>query len=198
MEAGWSVEDVGLAITIAWALWSNRNKMFHGKPRKAGVKLVDWCKSYLDEYWAANKVSVNPPNHLEVAWTPPTFPSYKVNVDAARFMAQKAVGVGVIIRDHEGNFIAGLSQIFHAPLGTVEAEGKAFEAGIIFAKQMGIRDLVLEGDSLIVVQALKQVSNAPLTVSSLIYGILAECNDFRKVCFSHVKRQGNRPAHLLA
>ncbi|XP_075651545.1 uncharacterized protein LOC142622019 [Castanea sativa] len=137
MESGWSVEDVGLAITIAWALWSNRNEMFHGKPRKA-------------------------------AWTPPTFPSYKVNVDAARFMAQKAVGAGVIIRDHEGNFIAELSQKFHAPLGTVEAEGKAFEAGILFAKQMGIRDLVLEGDSVIVVQALKQVSNAPSTVSSLI------------------------------
>ena len=42
------------------------------------------------------------------------------------------------------------------------------------------------------------VLNAPSTVSSLIYGMLAECNEFRKVSFSHVEWQGNRPAHLLA
>ncbi|XP_030947476.1 uncharacterized protein LOC115971614 [Quercus lobata] len=185
------MEDIDLAITIAWALWYNRNEVIHGKPRKAGLKLVDWCKNYLDEYWSANRTSVNPPAHLEVAWSPSNFPSYKVNVDAARFMAQKAVG---------------LSKKFHAPLGIIEAEAKAFEAGIIFAKEVGIRDLVLdglkdlvlEGDSLFVVQALKQVSNAPSTVSSLIYGMLAECNEFRKVSFYHVKRQGNKPAHLLA
>ena len=63
---------------------------------------------------------------------------------------------------------------------------------------MGIRDLVLEGDSSIIVQALKQVSNAPSTVSSLIYGMIIEYNEFRKVSFSHFKRQGNMPTHLMA
>ena len=59
-------------------------------------------------------------------------------------------------------------------------------------------ETVLEGDSLIIVQALKQVSNAPSTIFSLIYEMIAECNEFRKVSFSHVKWQGSRPAHLLA
>ena len=155
--------------------------MIHGKPRKAGLMLVDWCKSYLEEYWSANRTSLNSSTHLEVTWPPPNYPSYKVNVDATRFTAQKAVGAGVIIQYLEGKFIAGLSKKFHAPLGIIEAEAKAFEAGIIFAKEVGIRDLVLEGDSLIIVQALKQCSNAPSIVSSLIYGMLAECSEFRKV-----------------
>ena len=34
-----------------------------------------------------------------------------------------------------GNFIAGLSKKIHAPLGTIKAEAKAFEVGIIFAKK---------------------------------------------------------------
>ena len=91
------MEDIGLAITIAWALWYNKNEVIHGKPRKAGLKLVDWCKNYLDEYWFANRTLSNPSTHLEVTWFPPNYPSYKVNVDAARFKAQKAASAGVII-----------------------------------------------------------------------------------------------------
>lgn len=72
---------------ILVALWYNKNEVIHGKPRKAGLKLVDWCKNYLAEYWSANRTSVNPPAHLEVALSPSNFPSHKVNVDAARFMA---------------------------------------------------------------------------------------------------------------
>ena len=30
LDADWSMEDVGLAITIAWALWSIRNDVIHG------------------------------------------------------------------------------------------------------------------------------------------------------------------------
>ena len=42
----------------------------------------------------------------------------------------------MVVRDHEGNFIAGLSKKIHALLGAVEVEAKAFEAGIFFAKAL--------------------------------------------------------------
>ena len=112
-------------------------------------------------------------------------------MDVVVFLPQKAASVGVIIHDHKGNFITGLSRKIHSPLGTIEA-------GIIFAKEVGIRDFVLEGDSLVIVQALKECSLARSSISALVYGMLAECNDFRNVGFSHVRRQDNRPAHLLA
>ena len=99
-----------------------------------------------------------------------------------------AASVGVIIHDHKGNFIAGLSKKIHAPLGTIEVEAKAFEARIIFAKEVGIRDFV---------QALKECSLAQSSASALVYGMLAECNEFRNVGFSHVRWQDNRLAHLL-
>ena len=74
-------------------------------------------------------------------------------------------------------FIAGLSKKIHAPLGIIEAEAKAFETGINFAKEVGIREFVLEGDSLTItiVQALKECSPALSSVSNLVYGMLAEC-----------------------
>ena len=83
-------------------------------------------------------------------------------------------------------------------MGIIDSEAKAFETGIIFAKEVGIREFVLEGDSLTTIQALKECSPAPSYVSNMVYGTLAECNEFRNVSFSHVRRQGNRPTHLLA
>lgn len=55
-------------------------------------------------------------------------------------MKQKAVGVGVVIRDSEGRL--------EAALGAAEVEAKAFEVGLLFAKEVGVRDVVLEGDSI--------------------------------------------------
>ena len=44
---------------------------------------------------------------LESKWLPPIGPSYKVNVDRAMFEIKIEASVGVVIRDHEENFIAG-------------------------------------------------------------------------------------------
>ena len=124
-------------------------------------------------------------------------PFNKVNVDGAVFGKQKEAG-GVVIRDHEGNFIAGLSKKFKAPLGDIAVEAKAFETGITFAKEVGILDFVLEGDSLTIVNALCEKTSAPSSVASLIYGIQAGSIDLRNVYFSHVCRSWNLPTHLLA
>lgn len=61
---------------------------------------------------------------------------------------------------------------------------------------MGFRDLVLEGDSLIIVHALCENSLAPSSVAPLIYGVLAASYEFDNVIFSHVCGQGNKPTHL--
>ena len=56
----------------------------------------------------------------------------------------------------------------------------------------------MESDSLIMVQALNGTSVPPSAVSAVVQGILDLSSSFRRVEFSHIKRQGNRPAHVLA
>lgn len=58
-------------------------------------------------------------------------------------------------------------------------------------------ELVLEGNSFIVYRALTIISPSPTSVAPIIYGIGATFHDFHFVVFSHVYRQGNKPAHLL-
>ena len=43
-----------------------------------------------------------------------------------------------------------LSKKIDAPLGPLEIEAKAFEVGLQFTKDVGIHDLILEGDSLVI------------------------------------------------
>lgn len=86
----------------------------------------------------------------------------------------------------------------HAPLGVLEAEAKAFEAGIIFVKDVGVQDIILERDSMIMYRALTELSPPPQSVASIVEGILEIVREFRSVQFSHTRRQGNIPAHILA
>ena len=86
----------------------------------------------------------------------------------------------------------------HAPLGPLEAEAKAFEAGLQLAWDLGCQSVILEGDSLVMVRALCGQSIPPSSVDAVCLGMQQTSLEFHSVTFSHVRRQGNRPAHILA
>ena len=132
-------------------------------------------------------VSPHLPPDLNATWVPPTSSFYKVNVDRAVFSSQKEDDVWVIIRDDKGLVVAALSKKM----------ARAFEASIQLAKDVGIHELVLEGDSIIVYRALTSISPSSASVAPIIYGIGATSHDFHFVVFFHVCRQGNKPADLL-
>ena len=91
-----------------------------------------------------------------------------------------------MIRDHVGKVTTTLSKIVHQPLGPLEIEAKAMEEGVTFAWDVGIRDVIFERDSKIVFDALMGLGFPPVAVSNILVKV------------SHVKRQGNRSAHILA
>ena len=84
-----------------------------------------------------------------------------MNIDGAVFSKRKQAGARVVIRDGDGEMTAALSKQWGFPLGAIEAEAKAWEAGILFARDVGIRDVEFEGDSLEVCNALKGLTSPP-------------------------------------
>ena len=56
----------------------------------------------------------------------------------------------------------------------------------------------MEGDSLNVVRALQGLSLPSFSVMPIIYGIQSSTHNVRKVLFSHVYKNENKPAYLLA
>ncbi|XP_023878480.2 uncharacterized protein LOC111990943 [Quercus suber] len=155
---------------------------------------------YLAEYGAAMELIdleepvVEPP----ATWTPPRNGWFKINVDGAIFSKQKNEGIGVLIRDEWGRVEAAMSKKIEAPLGSVEVEAKALEAGLMLARDVGLQEVVLEGDSLSLINALCGIAPPPAFVEPIVMGVWDLCREFRRTAFSHVCRQGNKPAHLLA
>lgn len=104
----------------------------------------------------------------------------------------------MVIQNEDGQFKAAPSKKLMASLGAVEAEVKAFEAGLLLAKDLGFHHIALEGDSMIIHNALCEKSPPPASVVVVIVGMQELCKDFIRIEFTHVRRQGNIPAHLLA
>ncbi|XP_075663293.1 uncharacterized protein LOC142632853 [Castanea sativa] len=133
-----------------------------------------------------------------MTWSPPPRTLFKINVDGVVAKANKKAGVGVIVRDDLGRVEAALCRNLNAPLGPIEIESKAIEARLLFAQDIGIQDIVVESDSLIMAQVLNGTLALPSAVLAVVQGIMDLSKGFHRVEFSHVKRHGNRPAHLLA
>ena len=64
-----------------------------------------------------------------------------------------------------------------------------FEVGLQFAKDFGIREFIIEGDSLVLGNALQELSPPLSSLSALVYGFRAIIHEFRQVDISHVHRR---------
>ena len=90
-------------------------------------------------------------------------------MDGAVFATHKSTRVGILIWDEDGKLVGACSKKLLAPLGAVEAKTKAIELGLQFVKDMIIQEFVLESNSLILVNALKEVLPPPIAIVALVY-----------------------------
>ena len=94
--------------------------------------------------------------------------------------------------------MATLSRRFYQPLGPLEIEVKAMEVWVSFAWDGGLKDVVFECDSKTVADTLLGWYTPLVVVSNILARVALKLLDFRSIKVSHVKHQGNIPAHILA
>ena len=69
-----------------------------------------------------------------------------------------------------------------------QLQQKAWEVGILFARDVGIRDVEFEGDPLEVCNALQGLTSPPSSVANVLSGFLNLVSHFRQWKVSHIKR----------
>ena len=95
--------------------------------------------------------------------------------------------MGVIIRDSTCQVETTMSKRLPIPLGPLESEAKAFEEGVLFAWDVGVRKVVFVSNSKIIIVALQEVGKPLTTICNIIEGIPQKLQDFRRVQVNHVK-----------
>ena len=128
---------------------------------------------------------------------PPRNEFLKINYDGATFLKENKSGIGVVIRDGDGEVIASCSKLLHQAYSSREVEAMAAVTALSLALDIGVQQAILEGDSLEVFEAQR------MTVSLAPFGLFIDevkslSSQFVKLLYSHTLREGNSLAHGLA
>ncbi|XP_023889006.1 uncharacterized protein LOC112001074 [Quercus suber] len=191
-------ELLELVVTIAWCMWYTRNKARHGTTRQSSQEIIYKAQNMIESYQLARLAKPHHKEPADIEWTPPNFSWYKINIDAVVFAVSKSVGIGVVVRDHEGSVVVALSKRMPLPLVPLEAEAKAMHEAVTFAKDVGLQDVIFETTSTILSTALNDISTAPTSIDIIIQDTHHSLQAFRRTQIQHVKQIGNKPAHTLA
>ena len=119
-------------------------------------------------------------------------------MDGAVFKETNSCGIGVVIRNDQGQIMGAMSKRLNLPLGAVEVEAKAFEEGLRLAGDLGLNQVILEGDAQSVTNALLGTSLPPSSIQRLIAGASRWKQWVQVWSVSYVRRDGNGAAHVMA
>ena len=182
------------AIT-AWKIWNNRNSFKHEGLCKQPKQIAVEARNYTEECRQTDPTANGIQVRTKTCWQPPRVGWYKVNVDGAIFTDAGCCGVGVVIRNEKGQIMGALSKRFQLPLWPLEIETKAMEEGIQLAKDLSLKEIIIEGDAKQVVMAISDSASAPSSIKKVIEGMRLCLLHFNSWTASHVGRNGNMVAH---
>nr|POE52943.1 hypothetical protein CFP56_36118 [Quercus suber] len=123
---------------------------------------------------------------------------YKASTEASVFNDANKSGVGVVIRDSYGAVLAScLEKILQAYKTEVTEVLSAWKA-LLFAHELGFQNVILKGDALHLIQALKSQEQSLCLLGLLVEDVKIYSSHFQRMLYSHVKRNSNGVAHNLA
>ena len=80
----------------------------------------------------------------------------------------------------------------------LEAEARGLREGIRGARSLGIGNLIVEGDNLAVINAIKRLWKIPWSIHSIILDAIQDMGQFEDVQIGHVFREANAAADWMA
>ena len=179
-----------------WNLWLHRNNFIRtGKVDRSCFK-----KSIKDSaeffFVGLNAKLPKAKSVIAVGWEKPPMGWAKLNSDGSALGTTGRAGGGRIIRDHDGHWLKGYAR----PLGCTNscmAELWALRDGLLIAKEMGINNLIIELDALIVVLLMNNN-----TANLLVEPLLTDCRNLVREIpnkqIVHIYREANQCADALA
>lgn len=189
--------------SIMWRLWICRNDVVFNNHLER-PDLV--CQTAIRE--AAEFITINAVDEQsEVAiqgdvsackWRRPGRGIFKVNFDGGLDKNGDVGGLGMVIRDWQGKFISARAfQIKHAT-DPLLVEALAARESLQLALELGINNILLEGDSQQLIRLIQTQAEDHRMVGVIVADILRFLAGFSVADLAFVKRSGNGVAHNVA
>ena len=99
-------------------------------------------------------IRLAPPKPKE-RWKPPDASLVKINFDGAIFRDENGRGIGVVVCTYTSAILAPLAQSISPALQPAEIEAIIVARALEFGHELGLTEAVLEGDSELIVNSLK-------------------------------------------
>ncbi|XP_059436307.1 uncharacterized protein LOC132169261 [Corylus avellana] len=194
--------EVELFSVTARKIWMRRNRVVHGGLFQHPNQVLKEAEVGLEDFRRLNVPTSHQEDHAAEAdiarWQPPPPNTVKINWDAAVDPYNKSIGLGVIARDERGKFLVAYSKHQWIDVEPVIAEALAALHAIILCQEENFQNVVFEGDSLQVVQAINSDSQCNSKYGHLIEDIKKGTRSLASSIFTHVKRSANEAANALA
>ncbi|XP_010670392.2 uncharacterized protein LOC104887460 [Beta vulgaris subsp. vulgaris] len=211
LKSSFSTSQVECFAIVWWFVWYARNGVIFrqesSSPRKVGMMI----KAFVHNLSISGAVGAKVDSRLsllaghrgkrfirdQVVWTPPPADFFKLNFDGSKLASGQAA-FGFVIHDSEGIIhLCGAGNL-DKDASILEAEARGLREGLRGARSLGITNLMVEGDNLAVINAIKQVWKIPWTIHTIIVDTVKDLGLFEDMQVSHVFREANAAADWMA
>ncbi|XP_012846331.1 PREDICTED: uncharacterized protein LOC105966312 [Erythranthe guttata] len=133
----------------------------------------------------------------EVRWQPPEADLVKLNFDASVNAVDGVCGLEVIARSESGECVGWRTKCITQHLEPTAAEAKAALMAIELARDNNWQRIVLEGDSSVVIAAVRE-SNCNADYGTIVSDIIRIGSTLTVFRAQHIAQEGNKAAHEIA
>ena len=179
-------KDPSLLAYTAWALWNRRNKCWTNEPQYPLNQIRQFARDRRKEFQTAQSTFLKQMHRKHTRWKPPDFGQFKVNYDGAVFREQGRAGIGVVIHNSDGAVLASLSQQIPLPTTVAQVEALAVQRAAEFALEIGIDQVIIEGDSELIYKDLIDPGPSLALHGHLICDVLHLASAFSICSFNNV------------
>lgn len=195
-------DAIATLCMIVWGIWKGRNRVVFNSEGPCPsntlfqiqhmIQDIHLCKTIQTERVIQGRGIIPEPKR----WKPPIPGVIKINTDTSWSNRSPVCVSGVVARDDRGTLVAVQSSRSFAH-SALMAEAVAMREGAILAQSLGLQDIILETDCLLLVDACRN-SRSQGEIQPIVGDIKSLCHTFESCNFVWSPRETNGVAHQIA
>ncbi|XVF24499.1 hypothetical protein REPUB_Repub13aG0133400 [Reevesia pubescens] len=185
-------------LFLCWSLWNARNAEVINTEKRSLDSIVSTAKQYAEDFTTAQEKTGGTSVTVSEKWKAPNYDQVKINFDGATNQQEKSGGCGAVIRDHKGQVLGACAQFNEGIYDPLVTEAYAAVKALIFAAEIGCRNIILEGDALQIINRLNNTDEDTSYIGHLILEGKTRLGQLGNNTAIHARKEANLVAHLLA